>query len=134
MPEIRLLPNQKAREMGNLLTRRRQLIEMLTVEHNRLLQADEGIRPSIEVHIKWLEKALSDINDYLDRRIRSSPSWREKDNLLNSLPGIGKVVSSTLLIELPELRKLLTILNAMIRSKTFWSSDNIMQRVTAEGK
>ena len=57
-------------------------------------------------HIKWLEEALSDINDDLDLRIRSSPSWLEKDNLLKSVPGVGKVVSSTLLIELPELGKL----------------------------
>ncbi len=92
--------------MRNLLTRRRQLIEMLTAEHNRLSQADHGIRPDILTHIKWLEKALSNINDDLDRRIRSSPSWHEKDNLLKSVPGIGKVVSSTLLIELPELGKL----------------------------
>ncbi len=105
-PEIRPLPDQKAREMRNLLTRRRQLIEMLTAEHNRLVQADDGIRPCIESHIKWLEGALSDINDGLDRQIRSSPSWREKDNLLKSVPGVGKVVSSTLLIELPELGKL----------------------------
>ncbi len=102
-PEVRLLPDQKAREMSNLLARRRQLIEMLTAEHNRLLQADDSIRPSIEIHIKWLEEAVSAINDDLDRQIRSSPSWLEKDNLLKSVPGVGKVVSTTLLIELPEL-------------------------------
>jgi transposase len=102
-PEIRTLPDQKAREMRNLLTRRRQLIEMLTAEHNRLSQAGDDIRPSIETHIKWLEEALSEINDDLDRRIRLSPSWLEKDNLLKSVPGVGKVVSSSLLIELPEL-------------------------------
>ena len=105
-PEIRLLPNQKAREMGNLLARRRQLIEMLTAEHNRLLQADDSIRPGIEIHIKWLEEAISTINDDLDRQIRSSPAWFQKDNLLKSVPGIGKVVSTTLLIELPELGQL----------------------------
>jgi len=102
-PEVRLLPDQKAREMSNLLARRRQLIEMLTAEHNRFLQADDSIRPSIEIHIKWLEEAVSAINDDLDRQIRSSPSWLEKDNLLKSVPGVGKVVSTTLLIELPEL-------------------------------
>ncbi len=105
-PEIRPLPDQKAREMRNLLTRRRQLIEMLTAEHNRLSQVGDDIHPSIEVHIKWLEEALSDINDDLDRRIRLSPSWLEKDNLLKSVPGVGKVVSSSLLIELPELGRL----------------------------
>jgi transposase len=105
-PEIRPLPDKKAREMRNLLTRRRQLIEMLTAEHNRLSQGDENIRPIIEPHIKWLEEALSEINDDLDRRIRLCPSWAEKDNLLKSVPGVGKVVSSSLLIELPELGKL----------------------------
>jgi transposase len=105
-PEIRPLPDKKTREMRNLLTRRRQLIEMLTAEHNRLSQGDENIRPIIEPHIKWLEEALSEINDDLDRRIRLSPSWAEKDNLLKSVPGVGKVVSSSLLIELPELGKL----------------------------
>jgi len=105
-PEIRLLPDQKAREMSSLLARRRQLIEMLTAEHNRLLQAGDSIRPSIEIHIKWLEEAISAINDDLDRQIRSSPSWFEKDNLLKSVPGVGKVVSTTLLIELPELGQL----------------------------
>jgi len=102
-PEIRLLPDQKAREMGNLLARRRQLIEMLTAEHNRLNQADDSIRQGIEIHIKWLEEAISAINNDLDRQVRSSPSWCEKDNLLKSVPGVGKVVSTTLLIELPEL-------------------------------
>ncbi len=79
---------------------------MLTAEHNRLLQANDSIRPCIESHIKWLEGALSDINNDLDLQIWSSPSWREKDNLLKSVLGVGKVVSSTLLIELPELGKL----------------------------
>ncbi len=102
-PEIRPLPDQKARDMRSLLTRRRQLIEMLTAEHNRLFHSSNDIRPSIKTHIKWLEEALSDINNDLDRRIRLSPSWLKKDNLLKSVPGIGKVVSSSLLIELPEL-------------------------------
>lgn len=105
-PEVRALPNQKAREMSNLLSRRRQLIEMLTAENNRLLQADISIRPGIETHITWLEEAVSSINDDLDRQIKNSPSWIAKDRLLKSVPGVGKVVSTTLLIELPELGKI----------------------------
>ena len=105
-PEIRPLPDKNARDMRSLLTRRRQLVEMLTAEHNRLFQTHEDIRLGIEAHIKWLEKTLSDINDDLERRIKRSPSWLEKDNLLKSVPGVGKVVSSSLLIELPELGKL----------------------------
>ena len=72
-PEIRPLPDQKTREMRNLLTRRRQLIEMLTAEHNRLFHSSDDVRPSIDTHIKWLEEALSDINNDLDRRIRLVP-------------------------------------------------------------
>jgi len=105
-PEIRPLPDKQARELTSLLTRRRQLVEMLISERNRISRADEGIRPNIKDHIKWLEAALSGVNTDLERRIRSSPAWHEKDNLLRSVPGIGKVVSSTLLIELPELGKL----------------------------
>ena len=105
-PQIRPLPDKKARDMRSLLTRRRQLIEMLTAEHNRLFQTHEDIRLGVETHIKWLEEALSDINDDLERRIKCSPSWREKDSLLKSVPGVGKVVSTAILIELPELGKL----------------------------
>jgi len=105
-PEVRPLPNEQAREMTSLLTRRRQLTEMLTAEGNRLSRSDKEVQPGIKAHIKWLKKALSDINTDLERRIQSSPSWREKDDLLRSVPGIGKVVSTTLLIELPELGSL----------------------------
>ena len=105
-PEIRPLPDAKAREMRRLLTRRRQLVEMLTAEHNRLGRAGEDVRMGIEGHIRWLEEALSEINDDLDDRIRHSPSWLEKSKLLKSVPGVGRVVSSTLLIELPELGSL----------------------------
>jgi transposase len=105
-PEMRPLPDKQAREMTSLLTRRRQLMEMLIAERNRLSRADEDVQPNIKDHIKWLRKALSDINTDLEHRIRSSPSWCEKDNLLRSVPGIGKVVSTTLLIELPELGQL----------------------------
>ena len=64
-PEMRPLPDKQAREMGSLLTRRRQLMEMLVAERNRLSRADEDIRPSIKDHIKWLTEALSDINNDL---------------------------------------------------------------------
>jgi len=105
-PEVRPLPDKQAREMTGLLTRRRQLVEMIIAESNRLSRADEDIQPNIKDHIKWLEAALSGINTDLEHRIRSSPSWHDQDNLLRSVPGIGKIVSSTLLIELPELGKL----------------------------
>jgi transposase len=105
-PEVRPLPDKQAREMTSLLARRRQLMEMLVAEQNRLSRADEDIQPGIKDHIKWLKKALSDINTSLEHRIQDNPSWHEKDCLLKSVPGIGRVVSTTLLIELPELGRL----------------------------
>ena len=74
-PEIRPLPDEKTHEVRNLLTRHRQLIEMLTAEHNWLFHSSDDDRPSIETHIKRLGEALSDINDDLGRRIRFSPAW-----------------------------------------------------------
>ncbi len=105
-PQIRPLPDKKARDMRSLLTRRRQLVEMLTSEHNRVLQADEEVRPGIEAHIEWLKETISEMDEDIEDRIRRSPSWREKDSLLKSVPGVGKVVSTAILIELPELGKL----------------------------
>lgn len=105
-PEVRLLPDKDSRDMASLLRRRLQLVEMLTSEHNRLLQADKDVGQNIAAHIVWLEGTLADIDRNIEDRIKNSPSWLEKDNLLKTVPGIGKVVSSTILIELPELGKL----------------------------
>ena len=105
-PEIRPLPDKKARDMGSLLARRRQLVGMITAERNRFLQAGGDIRQGIKSHIAWLQEALSMVDNDLEQGIRSSHSWREKDNLLKSVPGIGKVVSTAILVELPELGKL----------------------------
>jgi transposase len=88
------LPDAQAQELTALLTRRHQVIEMLTAEKNRL---------RVQEHIRWLEQELGGLDGDLDRTIRESPLWREKDNLLRSVPGIGPVVSITLLAELPEL-------------------------------
>ncbi len=103
-PEIRPLPDATAREMTSLLAAARQNVEMLTAD--RLGRTGEDVRVGTEGHIRWLAEALSEINDNLDHRIRHSPSWLEKSDLLKSVPGVGKVVSSTLLIELPELGSL----------------------------
>jgi transposase len=105
-PEIRPLPDKKACDMGRLLARRRQLVGMITAEHNRLLQASRDIRPGIKSHIVWLKEALCKVDNDLEQGIRSSHSWCVKDNLLKSVPGIGKVVSTAILIELPELGEL----------------------------
>jgi len=105
-PEVRPLPDAATRELSALVARRRQLIEMLTAEKNRLRLATEKVRANIEAHIRWLEGELLDLEGGLGDVIRSSPVWRERDNLLRSVPGVGPVLSSVLLADLPELGRL----------------------------
>jgi transposase len=102
-PQPRPLPDAEARALTALLTRRRQLVEMLTAEKNRLLSAPSPIRTRLRTHITWLERELQSTNTTLAEAIRQSPVWREKDELLRSVPGVGPVVTSTLLANLPEL-------------------------------
>jgi transposase len=105
-PEPRQPLDEHTLALDALLTRRRQVVEMLTAERNRLAQSVRRVRPSIEATIEFLRKQLSDINDDLDSAIRHSPVWREKEDLLRSVPGVGRIVATTLLCELPELGRL----------------------------
>lgn len=105
-PEVRPLPSLQARELSDLLSRRGQMVEMITAEHNRLGTACGRVRREIQVHITWLEKRLKGLNDDLSKLIRSTPVWREKDNLLQSAPGVADVLSCSLLASLPELGRL----------------------------
>jgi transposase len=97
---------------------------MLTAERNRLEHATPPIRRDIPQHIRWLERRMADVDRDLDDTLPSSPVWRAKENLLRSVPGVVPIVSRTLLADLPELgtcmRRLLTILNAMMRTNTAW--------------
>src|ERR1700738_1237730 len=102
-PEARPLANEQAQALEALVTRRRQLVEMLTAEKNRRASAPKVSYRSIDEHIRWLEKRLSGLDDELAELIRDTPLWRERDELLRSVPGVGKVLSSTLLAQLPEL-------------------------------
>lgn len=102
-PQPRPLPDADARTLAALLTRRRQLVEMLTAEKNRLLSASASIRKSLRAHIAWLERELERTDTELTNAIQQSPIWREKDELLRSVPGVGPVLTSTLLANLPEL-------------------------------
>jgi transposase len=86
-----------------LVTRRRQLVEMLTAEKNRRSMAPKVSHRSIDEHIRWLDKRLSGLDEELGSMIRNTPLWRERDELLRSVPGVGKVLSSTMLAQLPEL-------------------------------
>lgn len=106
-PEARPLPNEDALLLGELVSRRRQIIEMLTAEGNRQRQArSKAIGRSIERHIRLLKEQLQDIDNQLDDHVRGSPVWRQADDLLQSVPGIGNAVARTLLAELPELGRL----------------------------
>src|SRR6202158_1851453 len=102
-PEARPLANDQAPAPEALVTRRRQLVEMLTAEKNRRAGAPKVLHRSIDEHIRWLEKRLSSFDDELGELVRDTPLWRERDELLRSVPGVGKVLSSTLLAHLPEL-------------------------------
>jgi len=102
-PVPRPLPEAQAQELSGLLGRRRQLIEMLTAEKNRLRAALTSLRPRIQAHLDWLEHELHDVDTEVGGRIRTSPVWRAKDDLLQSVPGVGPVLSHTLVAQVPEL-------------------------------
>jgi transposase len=105
-PTPRPLPTEAAQVLDALLTRRRQLLEMLTAEKNRLGFARAPVRRGITQHIRWLERQLTGVDHDLEQTIRESPVWRATDDLLQSVPGVGPVLSRTLLGELPELGQL----------------------------
>ncbi len=102
-PLPRPLPDREAQALQALLARRRQVVGMLTAEKNRLGTALPPVQDRIQTHIAWLERELAELGKELGDTIRQSPLWREKDALLRSVPGVGKVVSLTLLAQLPEL-------------------------------
>jgi transposase len=103
-PEPRPLPTEEAKELEEFLSRRRQIVDMLTMEKNRLsIAATERAKNSLTKHITWLEEALRRANDDIDTAVRNSPTWREREDLLRSVPGIGPVSARTMLAELPEL-------------------------------
>jgi transposase len=102
-PAVRPLPDRETRALDGYLTRRRQLVEMIVAEQNRRLTAETIVRPDIDAHLVYLRRALADIDKDLEQKVKTSPSWRERDDLLRGVPGVGRVLSLTLLAELPEL-------------------------------
>jgi len=102
-PAIRALPDATTQALAALLARRRQLVAMHTAESNRLGTALPPVRKGIRAHLAWLDRQLAQLDDDLTRAIRESPVWREKDDLLQSAPGVGPVLARTLLAALPEL-------------------------------
>lgn len=102
-PEVRQLKDRQTSELTALVTRRRQIIEMIVAEKNRLRLANKRNKKDIEDHIRWLKKRLDKIETDIGKMIQSSPIWRCKDDILQSVPGIGPVTSARLICDLPEL-------------------------------
>ena len=102
-PEVRPLKDAETQVLNSLTARRHQVMTMLVSEKNRLGTAIGAVRPRIEAHIAWLEQELSDLDKGLRQTLRRSPVWREKDDLLRTVPGVGEQLSLTLLANLPEL-------------------------------
>ena len=103
-PPVRPLRDAETQVLNSLVARRHQVMTMLVSEKNRLSAATTGaVRPRIEAHIAWLELELKDLDEDLRKTLRQSPVWREKDDLLRTVPGVGEQLSLTLLAYLPEL-------------------------------
>ena len=104
-PQVRPLRDEETQELEALVVRRRQVVDMITAEKNRLIAAPPSnrVRTAIGKTIKWLQKQLEEIDSDLDNAVKGSPIWREKDDLLQSVPGVGKVLSRTMLSLVPEL-------------------------------
>ena len=102
-PPVRALRDAETQVLNSLVARRRQVMTMLVSEKNRLNAATVAVRPRIKAHIAWLELELDDMDKNLRQTLRQSPVWREKDDLLRTVPGVGEQVSLNLLAYLPEL-------------------------------
>ena len=102
-PSVRPLRDAETQVLNSLVARRHQMMTMLVSEKNRLGTAISAVRPRIEAHIAWLEQELKDLDEGLRQTLLRSPVWREKDDLLRTVPGVGEQVSLTLLAYLPEL-------------------------------
>ena len=102
-PAVRPVSTEEAQDLHAVLLRRRQLLDMLVAEKNRLGLARRPVRKSLTQHVAYLERELRITNTELLTRVAQAPEWRTKDEIQQSMPGIGPVVSLTLLAELPEL-------------------------------
>lgn len=102
-PPVRPLPDAATQGLAALVTRRRQLVGMLTAERNRLSCAPRVLRKELQAHIRWLERRITGVDTALDQAVRTSPLWRVQEDLLRSAPGVGPILARTLLAQLPEL-------------------------------
>ncbi len=103
-PPVRPLRDHETQVLGSFVARRHQVMTMLVSEKNRLgSDAATAVRTRIEAHIAWLQRELDDLDKNLRQTLRQSPVWRDKDDLLRTVPGVGEQISVTLLAHLPEL-------------------------------
>ena len=103
-PEPRPVASEEALFLGEIVARRRQLIEMMTAERNRRRQlSSKHLIKALDRHLALLQKQLSEIEADIGEAVRGTPAWREKEDLLISVPGIGPHIARTLIAELPEL-------------------------------
>jgi len=102
-PPVRALPDAATQALADLVTRRRQIIQMIVAEGQREKRASVRARKSIQRLLKSLRAELSEIDAEIDESVRGSAIWREKENLLASVPGVGSGTARTMLAELPEL-------------------------------
>ncbi|MEA2873164.1 MAG: transposase [Hyphomicrobiales bacterium] len=106
-PEVRRLPDKATQMLADLIARRRQIVEMIVAERQRETRMTQRhLKASMARLIKILEKELSSLDGDIDDAVRGSPAWREKEDLLASVPGVGPVIARTLIAELPELGQL----------------------------
>ena len=102
-PEPRPLPDEATRLLADLVARRRQIIDMIGAERQREKRAPARLKKSIVRLVKALEKELTSVEGDIDDAVRGSPAWRETEDLLASVPGVGPTIARTLIAELPEL-------------------------------
>jgi transposase len=102
-PPVVILASDEERELDELITRRKQLIAFRTADQNRLKKVRGKIAKDIEEHIDWLDKRVKEIDEMLNKSIKESPELKKKEELLRSVPGVGEVLSKTILMQLPEL-------------------------------
>jgi transposase len=102
-PEVRPISDESSRQLEDLVARRRQLSDMITAEKNRRRGKTNSVQADINEHIEWLEKRLKEIESQISSAIASNEDWKQKIDLLTSVPGIGEVVAVTLISSLPEL-------------------------------
>lgn len=102
-PAVRPIKDADTRELDDLVTRRRQLIDMRVQETLRLGTASKVQGKSLKAHIVWLDKRIASLDDDLTKRLRASDVWRTKDDLLRGIPGVGAITSLTMLAKCPEL-------------------------------